>query len=176
MIQVNVSCLLLCTSHGRMMLTVIFTATMRLKGTEPVACVSPPLFPIVTHHLMKSFSHHLQYSSLIFSVLPGKTKAGVKYKGTVEVPNLSDENDMEDLDVSIRQQTHFSTERPRKKIVTPVARGLFSQISISLNKEEPETPLLALMRTKGADKIRQTLGSYVGLMKTGTFPQRLLPF
>lgn len=38
------------------------------------------------------------------SVFPGKTKAGVKYKGTVEVPNLSDENDMEDLDVSIRQQ------------------------------------------------------------------------
>lgn len=77
------------------------------KGTEPVACVSPPLFPIVTHHLMKSFSHHLQYSSLIFSVLPGKTTAGVKYKGTVEVPNLSDENDMEDLDVSIRQQTYL---------------------------------------------------------------------
>lgn len=33
-------------------------------------------------------------------VSPGKSKTGVKYKGTVEVPNLSDENDMEDLDVS----------------------------------------------------------------------------
>lgn len=76
----------------------------------------------------------------------GKTKAGVKYKGTVEVPNLSDENDMEDLD-----------------------------ISISLNKEEPETPLLALMRTKGADKIRQTLGSYVGLMKTEFTQGMILP-
>lgn len=75
------------------------------KRTEPVARVSPPLFPIVTHHLMKTFSNHLQYSSLIVFVLSGKTKAGVKYKGTVEVPNLSDENDMEDLDVSIRQQS-----------------------------------------------------------------------
>lgn len=26
----------------------------------------------------------------------------MKYKGTVEVPNLSDENDMEDLDVRLR--------------------------------------------------------------------------
>ncbi len=25
---------------------------------------------------------------------------GIKYKGTVEIPNLSDENDMDDLDVS----------------------------------------------------------------------------
>lgn len=30
----------------------------------------------------------------------GQSKTGVKYKGTVEVPNLSDENDMEDFDVS----------------------------------------------------------------------------
>lgn len=49
----------------------------------------------------------LSWSSVLkpdFSVLPGKTKAGVKYKGTVEVPNLSDENDMEDLDVSVQQR------------------------------------------------------------------------
>lgn len=61
---------------------------------------------------MKTFSSHLRYFSLIFfPVLPGKTKAGVKYMGTVEVPNLSDENDMEDLDVSIRQK---QTEQQEK--------------------------------------------------------------
>lgn len=38
---------------------------------------------------------------------PGKTKSGVKYKGSVEVPNLSDENDMDDLDVSF---TPFSEQ------------------------------------------------------------------
>lgn len=27
----------------------------------------------------------------------------MKYKGTVEIPNLSDENDMEDLDVSVTE-------------------------------------------------------------------------
>lgn len=48
-------------------------------------------------------------------MLPGKTKAGVKYKGTVEVPNLSDENDMEDLDVSIRQYTHISDRVPTEE-------------------------------------------------------------
>jgi len=31
----------------------------------------------------------------------GETKAGVKTTGTIDVPNLSDENDMEDLDVSL---------------------------------------------------------------------------
>lgn len=43
----------------------------------------------------------------------------------------------------------------------------FPQISVSLNKDEPETPLLALMKTKGMDKIREALGSYVGFLKTG---------
>lgn len=33
-------------------------------------------------------------------VLQGKSKSGINYKGSIEVPNLSDENDMEDLDVS----------------------------------------------------------------------------
>uniref|UniRef100_A0A3Q3F7Z4 Activator of HSP90 ATPase activity 1 n=1 Tax=Labrus bergylta TaxID=56723 RepID=A0A3Q3F7Z4_9LABR len=67
------------------------------------------------------------------------SKAGVKYKGTVEVPNLSDENDMEDLD-----------------------------ISVSLNKDEPETSLTHLMRTEGADKMRKALASYVDYLKTFT--------
>jgi hypothetical protein len=31
----------------------------------------------------------------------GTTAIGIKYKGTLEVANLSDENDMDDLDVSL---------------------------------------------------------------------------
>lgn len=42
-----------------------------------------------------------------------------------------------------------------------------SQICISLNKDEPDTPLTALMKTKGAHKIREALGSYVGFLKSG---------
>ncbi|TMS21174.1 Activator of 90 kDa heat shock protein ATPase-like protein 1 [Larimichthys crocea] len=76
----------------------------------------------------------------------GKSKSGIKYKGTIEVPNLSDENDMEDLD-----------------------------ISVSLNKDEPETPLTGLMRTKGAEKIREALGSYVGFLKTEFTQGMILP-
>lgn len=30
----------------------------------------------------------------------GTSKSGIKYKGEIDVPNLSDENDKEDLDVS----------------------------------------------------------------------------
>ncbi|KAM4625533.1 activator of 90 kDa heat shock protein ATPase homolog 1-like [Polymixia lowei] len=76
----------------------------------------------------------------------GKTNAGIKYKGSIEVPNLSDENDMEDLD-----------------------------ITITLNKDEPETPLTALMKTKGSDKIREALGSYVGFLKTEFTQGMILP-
>lgn len=51
---------------------------------------------------------------------PGKTKAGVKYKGTVEVPNLSDENDMEDLDVSSRQTCKNRAPGEENTVVTSV--------------------------------------------------------
>lgn len=42
-----------------------------------------------------------------------------------------------------------------------------AQISVSMNKDEPETPLRNLMKTQGAEKIRQALGSYVDFLKTG---------
>nr|XP_061798837.1 activator of 90 kDa heat shock protein ATPase homolog 1-like [Nerophis lumbriciformis] len=76
----------------------------------------------------------------------GMSKSGIKYQGSVEIPNLSDENDMDDLD-----------------------------ISISLNKDEPETPLVHLMKSKGADKIREALGSYVGLLKSEFTQGMILP-
>uniref|UniRef100_A0A3B3ZVF9 Activator of 90 kDa heat shock protein ATPase homolog 1 n=1 Tax=Periophthalmus magnuspinnatus TaxID=409849 RepID=A0A3B3ZVF9_9GOBI len=76
----------------------------------------------------------------------GKTKSGIKFKGSIEVPNLSDENDMEDLD-----------------------------ISVSLNKDEPDTPLMKLMKTEGADKVREALGSYVGYLKTEFTAGMILP-
>uniref|UniRef100_A0A8C2XE39 Activator of 90 kDa heat shock protein ATPase homolog 1 n=1 Tax=Cyclopterus lumpus TaxID=8103 RepID=A0A8C2XE39_CYCLU len=76
----------------------------------------------------------------------GESKAGVKSTGTIEVPNLSDENDMEDLD-----------------------------ISVSLNKDEPETPLTDLMKKLGVEKIREVLGSYVGFLKTEFTQGMILP-
>ncbi|KAF7201192.1 activator of 90 kDa heat shock protein ATPase-like protein 1-like, partial [Nothobranchius furzeri] len=76
----------------------------------------------------------------------GKSKAGIKYNGSIEVPNLSDENDTEDLD-----------------------------ISIMLNKDEPDTPLVHLMKTRGAEKIREALGSYIELLKTEFTQGMILP-
>ncbi|XP_019732759.1 activator of 90 kDa heat shock protein ATPase homolog 1 [Hippocampus comes] len=76
----------------------------------------------------------------------GISKSGIKYQGSIEVPNLSDENDMEDLD-----------------------------ISVALNKDEPETPLVHLMKSKGAEKIRQALGSYVGFLKSEFTQGMILP-
>ncbi|XP_061551645.1 activator of 90 kDa heat shock protein ATPase homolog 1-like isoform X2 [Phycodurus eques] len=76
----------------------------------------------------------------------GMSKAGIKYQGSVEIPNLSDENDMDDLD-----------------------------ISVSLNKDEPETPLVHLMKSKGAENIREALGNYVGFLKSEFTQGMILP-
>uniref|UniRef100_A0A3P8Z832 Activator of Hsp90 ATPase AHSA1-like N-terminal domain-containing protein n=1 Tax=Esox lucius TaxID=8010 RepID=A0A3P8Z832_ESOLU len=76
----------------------------------------------------------------------GKSKTGVKYKGNIEIPNLSDENDMEDLD-----------------------------IRVTLSKDEPDTPLMALMKKEGANKVRSALGSYVGYLKTEFTQGMILP-
>ncbi|KAJ7988818.1 hypothetical protein DPEC_G00313140 [Dallia pectoralis] len=76
----------------------------------------------------------------------GTSKTDVKYKGSIEIPNLSDENDMEDLD-----------------------------IRVSLGKDEPETPLVALMKNEGANKVRTALGSYVGYLKTEFTQGMILP-
>ncbi|XP_026141288.1 activator of 90 kDa heat shock protein ATPase homolog 1-like [Carassius auratus] len=76
----------------------------------------------------------------------GTSKSGIKYKGNIEVPNLSDENDMDDLD-----------------------------ISVSLCKDEPETELLSLMRSEGVKKIRTALASYVDFLKTEFTQGMILP-
>ncbi|XP_068195222.1 activator of 90 kDa heat shock protein ATPase homolog 1-like [Antennarius striatus] len=76
----------------------------------------------------------------------GTSQTGVKFKGTFDVPNLSDENDMDDLD-----------------------------ISVSLDKDEPDTPLKGLMRTAGAQKIRQALDHYVDALKTEFTQGMILP-
>ncbi|XP_056283677.1 activator of 90 kDa heat shock protein ATPase homolog 1-like isoform X5 [Pseudoliparis swirei] len=67
----------------------------------------------------------------------GTTGGGVKFRGTVDVSNLSDENDMEDLD-----------------------------ISVSLCKDQPDTPLLGLMKTRGVQEVRRALGEFVRQLKS----------
>ncbi|CAL8298703.1 unnamed protein product [Arctogadus glacialis] len=76
----------------------------------------------------------------------GTSKSGIVYKGSIDVPNLSDENDMDDLD-----------------------------INVTMDKDEPETPLLALMRSTGADRLRAALGSYLGLLQTEFTQGMILP-
>ncbi|XP_041123250.1 activator of 90 kDa heat shock protein ATPase homolog 1-like [Polyodon spathula] len=76
----------------------------------------------------------------------GTAKSGIKYKGTVEISNLSDENDMDDLD-----------------------------IAVSLGKDEPETDLTALMKKEGAKKIRETMGMYMDALRTEFTQGMILP-
>lgn len=76
----------------------------------------------------------------------GTTSVGIKYKGTLEVANLSDENDMDDLD-----------------------------ISVSLCKDEPVTPLLQLMKKEGVERVRKALGDYVTLLKSAFSQGMILP-
>ncbi|XP_060789036.1 activator of 90 kDa heat shock protein ATPase homolog 1b [Neoarius graeffei] len=76
----------------------------------------------------------------------GTSNSGIKYKGEIDVPNLSDENDEDDLD-----------------------------ISVSLCKDEPDTPLFTLMKNEGAQKVREALSSYVELLKTEFTQGMILP-
>ncbi|XP_030627693.1 activator of 90 kDa heat shock protein ATPase homolog 1a [Chanos chanos] len=76
----------------------------------------------------------------------GTSKTGIKYKGNIEVPNLSDENDMDDLD-----------------------------IQVSLCKDQPSTPLTDLMRKEGTKKIRAALGNYVDHLRSEFSQGMILP-
>uniref|UniRef100_UPI003AACBA0C activator of 90 kDa heat shock protein ATPase homolog 1-like isoform X1 n=1 Tax=Centroberyx gerrardi TaxID=166262 RepID=UPI003AACBA0C len=76
----------------------------------------------------------------------GTTNSGIKYKGGLEVSNLSDENDPDDLD-----------------------------ISVSLCKDQPNTPLLDLMKKDGVQKVRKVLGEYVTLLKSEFSQGMILP-
>ncbi|XP_048340972.1 activator of 90 kDa heat shock protein ATPase homolog 1 [Sphaerodactylus townsendi] len=76
----------------------------------------------------------------------GVATTGVKNKGHVEIPNLSDENDIDDI-----------------------------EISVSLAKDEPDTNLLALMKTEGVKKIASALETYISTLKTEFTQGMILP-
>lgn len=86
------------------------------------------------------------YEWVVKASWTGTSKIGIKYKGIVEIPNLSDENDMDDLD-----------------------------ISVTLCKDQPSTPLTDLMRREGVKKIRMALGNYVKHLKTQFAQGMILP-
>ncbi|XP_051265182.1 activator of 90 kDa heat shock protein ATPase homolog 1 isoform X1 [Dicentrarchus labrax] len=76
----------------------------------------------------------------------GTSSSGLKYRGTVDVSNLSDENDTDDLD-----------------------------ISVSLCKDQPSTPLLDLMRRSGVQEVRRALGDYIYQLKSEFSQGMILP-
>ncbi|TRY57040.1 hypothetical protein DNTS_023943 [Danionella cerebrum] len=86
------------------------------------------------------------YEWVVKASWTGTNKTGIKYKGTVEIPNLSDENDMDDLD-----------------------------ICVALCKDQPNTPLVDLMRRDGVKKIRTALGNYVKHLRTEFTQGMILP-
>ncbi|CAI5764315.1 of 90 kDa heat shock ATPase homolog 1 isoform X1 [Podarcis lilfordi] len=76
----------------------------------------------------------------------GTSNTGVKYKGYVEIPNLSDENDVDEI-----------------------------EISVSLAKDEPDTNLLALMKHEGVNQISSALETYISTLKTEFTQGMILP-
>ncbi|XP_060771743.1 activator of 90 kDa heat shock protein ATPase homolog 1a [Neoarius graeffei] len=76
----------------------------------------------------------------------GTSKKGIKYKGNVEVMNLSDENDMDDLD-----------------------------ICITACKDQPTTPLTALMKKEGEKEVKLALQGYVSHLKKEFSQGMILP-
>ena len=65
------------------------------------------------------------------------SKSGVQYKGHVEIPNLSDENTVDEL-----------------------------EISVSPAKGEPDTNLVAIMKEEGVKLLREAMGIYISTLKT----------
>ncbi|XP_075470791.1 activator of 90 kDa heat shock protein ATPase homolog 1 isoform X2 [Ascaphus truei] len=76
----------------------------------------------------------------------GTSPCGVKYKGYVEIPNLSDENDASEV-----------------------------EIRVSLAKDEPDTNLTALMRKEGARQIREAVAFYISALRTEFTQGMILP-
>ncbi|KAG8448990.1 hypothetical protein GDO86_015886 [Hymenochirus boettgeri] len=76
----------------------------------------------------------------------GVSKSGVKYKGYVEIPNLSDENDPSEV-----------------------------EIKVTLAKDEPDTNLIGLMRTQGVHHIREAVAQYISTLKTEFTQGMILP-
>lgn len=76
----------------------------------------------------------------------GTSKSGVQYKGHVEIPNLSDENSVDEV-----------------------------EISVSLAKDEPDTNLVALMKEDGVKLLREAVGIYISTLKTEFTQGMILP-
>ncbi|XP_078466229.1 activator of 90 kDa heat shock protein ATPase homolog 1-like isoform X1 [Lampetra fluviatilis] len=71
---------------------------------------------------------------------------GTKYSGIVKIPNLSEENDIDEIEVVV-----------------------------SLKKDEADTPLLEVMRTAGVDGIKHALVTYVRTLKSEFTQGMILP-
>uniref|UniRef100_A0A8C9RMN0 AHA1, activator of heat shock 1a n=1 Tax=Scleropages formosus TaxID=113540 RepID=A0A8C9RMN0_SCLFO len=80
---------------------------------------------------VENYCEVIEISKLEVLLPIGTLKSGMKCKGNVVIPNLSDENGMDDIN-----------------------------ISMSLCKDEPETPLTALMKKDGVQKIHTATGSF----------------
>ncbi|KAM4014570.1 activator of 90 kDa heat shock protein ATPase homolog 1 [Anomaloglossus baeobatrachus] len=76
----------------------------------------------------------------------GISPSGVKYKGYVEIPNLSDENDPSEVEVRV-----------------------------SLGKDQPDTALTDLMRRSGAHRIREAVAEYISTLRTEFTQGMILP-
>ncbi|KAF7484053.1 Hypothetical predicted protein [Marmota monax] len=76
----------------------------------------------------------------------GTSKSGVQFKGHVEIPNLSDENSVDEV-----------------------------EISVSLAKDEPDTNLMALMKEEGVKLLREAMGIYISTLKTEFTQGMILP-
>lgn len=156
-------CALLNTSHGLWWFSLRWP---RETNMEPVACITlQHLLPISWWTLFKD----LHCFSLVFLRLSRQDEGRSQVQGHSwsSKPLRRERHGRSRREHSPAASRHIKPERLVKKTQSRrLSCGLF-QISISLNKDEPETSLLALMRTKGADKIRETLGTYVGLLKTG---------
>ena len=86
---------------------------------------------------------NIRYQFLCAHVVSGWMKSGddsgKTYKGTIEIPNLSEEHSPEDVDITV----------------------------LTDDRSENAATLKEFIRVKGADKIREQLGQYIAILKLG---------
>lgn len=78
-----------------------------MRGAQRVGnCTNGERRAVMRCHVARSTATVRDGAPSKIAVVAGTSKTGVKYKGYVEIPNLSDENDVDEVEVSAAKSWH----------------------------------------------------------------------
>lgn len=98
-----------------------------------------------------------------------------KQKGTITVPNLSEENDVSELDVSCGITSKFCDKLSTGRLIDLNRKSLF-QIQISVKDDNEQSDVLKqIMQNEGRNVVRQQLQKYIKELKEEFSKGMILP-